>query len=213
VRHQCAQGHFYFLNRLLSSFCSVLTRAHGFSCIIPIEARPLPIVDVMQAPISSWTVSSLLKTCFSARSPSFRRVETVEKMLIDRTRHYSHPAMTKTSEISNQRSKRVLSPILKSLLWLARTGLERQILYLCLLARSRTNHQAGKVWPCRSSHRLGQSRPSSHSTVCMLLSMQIKAAFMHPQFQSDRDVVSRRTSRTPPIRKSGRQMVGFSAWT
>jgi len=33
------------------------------------------------------------------------------------------------------------------------------------------------------SHR--QSRPSSHGTVRMLLLKQIKAAFMHPQFQSD----------------------------
>ena len=36
-------------------------------------ARSLSIVDVMQASISSWTVSSLLKTCVSARSRSLSK--------------------------------------------------------------------------------------------------------------------------------------------
>ena len=83
MRYQCARGHFHFLNRLLSSFCSIFTRAHGVSCVIPIEARPLPIADVMRASIFSWTVSSLLKTCISARSPSLSKEWKLQRKCYD----------------------------------------------------------------------------------------------------------------------------------
>ena len=91
--------------------------------------------------------------------------------------------MTKMSEVSNRRSKRVLSPILRSLPCSARTGLGRQRLCVCLLARGQMNQRTNKAWPCRPSHR--QSRSSSRGTVRMLLLEQIKAALMHPQSQGD----------------------------
>ncbi|QRV91298.1 ABC transporter [Ceratobasidium sp. AG-Ba] len=97
---------------------------------------------------------------FREESLSFKMVENAEEILLDKTRHYSYPSMTKT---------------LGSFKLTVESGDFTNSEIIVMLGENGT----GKTtFPQKIA-------PKFPGTVRMLLLKQIKAAFMHPQFNTD----------------------------
>ena len=110
-------------------------------------------------------------------------VETAEEILVDKTRHYSYPAMTKTLggfKLTVQEGSFTDSEII---VMLGENGTGKTT-FVRLLAGEEPDEPADKQ-SMAVSLKPQTISPKFPGTVRMLLLKQIKAAFMHAQFQSD----------------------------
>lgn len=110
-------------------------------------------------------------------------VETAEEVLVDKTRHYSYPAMTKTLggfKLTVQAGSFTDSEII---VMLGENGTGKTT-FVRLLAGDTPDVETDKQ-ALAVSLKPQTISPKFPGSVRMLLLKQIKAAFMHPQFQTD----------------------------
>ena len=110
-------------------------------------------------------------------------VETAEEILIDKTRHYSYPSMTKTLggfKLTVEEGTFTDSEII---VMLGENGTGKTT-FVRLLAGEEPDNPTDKQ-NMAVSLKPQTISPKFPGTVRMLLLKQIKAAFMHAQFQSD----------------------------
>jgi ATP-binding cassette, sub-family E, member 1 len=110
-------------------------------------------------------------------------VETAEEVLIDKTRHYTYPSMTKTLgsfKLTVQEGSFTDSEII---VMLGENGTGKTT-FVRLLAGEEPDDPTDKQ-SLAVSLKPQTISPKFPGTVRMLLLKQIKAAFMHAQFQSD----------------------------
>ncbi|KAF7309968.1 RNAse L inhibitor-type ATP-binding cassette protein [Mycena indigotica] len=120
---------------------------------------------------------------FRQESLSFKMVETTEELVVDRTRHYSYPSMTKTLgsfKLTVQGGSFTDSEII---VMLGENGTGKTT-FVRLLAGDSPDDETEKQ-NLSVSLKPQTISPKFPGTVRMLLLKQIKAAFMHPQFQTD----------------------------
>ena len=110
-------------------------------------------------------------------------VETAEEIMIDKTRHYSYPSMTKTLgsfKLTVEEGSFTDSEII---VMLGENGTGKTT-FVRLLAGEEPDNPIDKQ-NMAVSLKPQTISPKFPGTVRMLLLKQIKAAFMHAQFQSD----------------------------
>ncbi|KAJ7781860.1 P-loop containing nucleoside triphosphate hydrolase protein, partial [Mycena maculata] len=120
---------------------------------------------------------------FREESLSFKMVETAEEVIVDKTRHYSYPSMTKTLggfKLTVEGGSFTDSEII---VMLGENGTGKTT-FVRLLAGDPPDDESVKQ-TLQVSLKPQTIAPRFPGTVRMLLIKQIKAAFMHPQFQSD----------------------------
>ncbi|KAI0000224.1 P-loop containing nucleoside triphosphate hydrolase protein, partial [Russula compacta] len=120
---------------------------------------------------------------FREDSLSFKMVETAEEILVDKTRHYSYPSMTKTLggfKLTVEEGSFTDSEII---VMLGENGTGKTT-FVRLLAGEEPDNPTDKQ-SMAVSLKPQTISPKFPGTVRMLLLKQIKAAFMNPQFQSD----------------------------
>ncbi|KAI6040883.1 P-loop containing nucleoside triphosphate hydrolase protein [Pisolithus marmoratus] len=121
---------------------------------------------------------------FREESLSFKMMETAEELIIDKTRHYSYPAMTKTMgnfKLTVEAGSFTDSEIV---VMLGENGTGKTT-FVRLLAGVTTPDVESDKMELAVSLKPQTISPKFAGTVRMLLLKQIKQAFMHPQFQSD----------------------------
>lgn len=114
---------------------------------------------------------------------SFKMVETAEEIIIDKTRHYSYPSMTKTLggfKLTVESGTFTDSEII---VMLGENGTGKTT-FVRLLAGDTPDEETDKQ-TLSVSLKPQTISPSFPGTVRMLLLKRIKAAFMHPQFNTD----------------------------
>ncbi|KAI0298718.1 P-loop containing nucleoside triphosphate hydrolase protein, partial [Multifurca ochricompacta] len=120
---------------------------------------------------------------FREESLSFKMVETAEEILVDKTRHYSFPAMTKTLggfKLTVEEGSFTDSEII---VMLGENGTGKTT-FVRLLAGEEPDNPTDKQ-SIAVSLKPQTISPRFPGTVRMLLLKQVKAAFMNAQFQSD----------------------------
>ncbi|OSD05223.1 P-loop containing nucleoside triphosphate hydrolase protein, partial [Trametes coccinea BRFM310] len=120
---------------------------------------------------------------FREESLSFKMVETAEELIIDKTRHYSYPSMTKTNggfKLTVQGGSFTDSEII---VMLGENGTGKTT-FVKLLAGDTPDQETEKQ-SLAVSLKPQTISPSFPGTVRMLLLKRIKASFMHPQFNTD----------------------------
>jgi len=121
---------------------------------------------------------------FREESLSFKMMETAEELIIDKTRHYTYPAMTKTMgnfKLTVEGGSFTDSEIV---VMLGENGTGKTT-FVRLLAGVTTPDIETDKMELAVSLKPQTISPKFPGTVRMLLLKQIKQAFMHPQFQSD----------------------------
>ncbi|KAI0728519.1 P-loop containing nucleoside triphosphate hydrolase protein, partial [Fomitopsis betulina] len=114
---------------------------------------------------------------------SFKMVETAEELVIDKTRHYSYPSMTKTLggfKLTVESGTFTDSEII---VMLGENGTGKTT-FVRLLAGDTPDEETDKQ-TLSVSLKPQTISPSFPGSVRMLLLKRIKAAFMHPQFNTD----------------------------
>ena len=120
---------------------------------------------------------------FREESLSFKMVETAEEILVDKTRHYSYPSMSKTLggfKLTVEEGSFTDSEII---VMLGENGTGKTT-FVRLLAGEEPDDPTDKQ-SMAVSLKPQTISPKFPGTVRMLLLKQIKGAFMHSQFQSD----------------------------
>ncbi|KAI0915943.1 ABC transporter E member 2, variant 3 [Taiwanofungus camphoratus] len=120
---------------------------------------------------------------FREDSLSFKMVETAEEIIIDKTRHYSYPSMSKTLggfKLTVQGGSFTDSEII---VMLGENGTGKTT-FVRLLAGDTPDEETDKQ-TLSVSLKPQTIAPQFPGTVRMLLLKRIKAAFMHPQFNTD----------------------------
>lgn len=110
-------------------------------------------------------------------------VETAEELIVDKTRHYSYPSMTKTLggfKLSVQGGSFTDSEII---VMLGENGTGKTT-FVRLLAGDTPDEETDKQ-TLSVSLKPQTISPSFPGSVRMLMLKRIKAAFMHPQFNTD----------------------------
>lgn len=121
---------------------------------------------------------------FREESLSFKMMETAEELIIDKTRHYSYPSMTKTMgnfKLTVESGSFTDSEII---VMLGENGTGKTTFVRLLAGVTTPDDEADKM-ELAVSLKPQTISPKFPGTVRMLLLKQIKAAFMHPQFQTD----------------------------
>lgn len=111
-------------------------------------------------------------------------METAEELIIDKTRHYSYPSMTKTMgnfKLTVEAGSFTDSEII---VMLGENGTGKTTFVRLLAGVTTPDDEADKM-ELAVSLKPQTISPKFPGTVRMLLLKQIKAAFMHPQFQTD----------------------------
>jgi ATP-binding cassette subfamily E protein 1 len=111
-------------------------------------------------------------------------METAEELIVDKTRHYSYPAMTKTMgnfKLTVESGSFTDSEII---VMLGENGTGKTTFVRVLAGVTAPDDEADKM-ELAVSLKPQTISPKFPGTVRMLLLKQIKAAFMHPQFQTD----------------------------
>lgn len=111
-------------------------------------------------------------------------METAEELIVDKTRHYNYPAMTKTMgnfKLTVEAGSFTDSEIV---VMLGENGTGKTT-FVRLLAGVLTPDIETDKMELAVSLKPQTISPKFPGTVRMLLLKQIKQAFMHPQFQSD----------------------------
>ncbi|KAF7328652.1 Rnase l inhibitor-type atp binding cassette protein [Mycena sanguinolenta] len=120
---------------------------------------------------------------FREESLSFKMVETAEELVVDKTRHYSYPSMTKTLgsfKLTVEGGSFTDSEII---VMLGENGMGKTT-FIRLLAGNPPDDEEVKQ-NLSVSLKPQTITPKFPGTVRMLLIKHIKAAFTHPQFQTD----------------------------
>ena len=120
---------------------------------------------------------------FREESLTFKMVETADEILVDKTRHYSYPSMTKTLggfKLTVEEGSFTDSEII---VMLGENGTGKTT-FVHLLAGEEPDDPADKQ-SIAVSHKPQTISPKFAGTVRILLLKQIKFAFMNAQFQSD----------------------------
>ncbi|KAH9836171.1 P-loop containing nucleoside triphosphate hydrolase protein, partial [Rhodofomes roseus] len=120
---------------------------------------------------------------FREESLSFKMVETAEELIIDKTRQYSYPSMTKTLggfKLTVEEGSFTDSEII---VMLGENGTGKTT-FVRLLAGDTPDEETLKQ-SLNVSLKPQTIAPSFPGTVRILLLKRIKAAFMHPQFNTD----------------------------
>ena len=120
---------------------------------------------------------------FREDSLTFKMVETAEELVVDKSRHYTYPAMTKTLgdfKLTVEEGHFTDSEII---VMLGENGTGKTT-FVRLLAGDTPDVETDKQ-TLAVSLKPQTISPKFQGTVRMLLLKQIKAAFMHPQFQTD----------------------------
>lgn len=120
---------------------------------------------------------------FREESLSFKMVETAEEILIDKSRRYSYPSMTKTLggfKLTVEAGEFTDSEII---VMLGENGTGKTT-FVRLLAGDTPDVETDKQ-TLAVSLKPQTISPKFSGSVRMLLLKQIKQAFMHPQFQTD----------------------------
>lgn len=120
---------------------------------------------------------------FREDSLTFKMVETAEEIIADKTRHYTYPSMTKTLgnfKLTVEEGSFTDSEII---VMLGENGTGKTT-FVRLLAGDTPDIETDKQ-TLSVSLKPQTISPKFPGTVRMLLLKQIKAAFMHPQFQTD----------------------------
>ena len=110
-------------------------------------------------------------------------VETAEELVVDKTRHYSYPAMTKTLggfKLTVESGTFTDSEII---VMLGENGTGKTT-FVRLLAGDKPDNEADTL-SLAVSLKPQTISPKFPGTVRMLLLKQIRQAFMHAQFQTD----------------------------
>ncbi|KIJ09767.1 hypothetical protein PAXINDRAFT_172366, partial [Paxillus involutus ATCC 200175] len=121
---------------------------------------------------------------FREESLSFKMMETAEELIVDKTRHYTYPAMTKTMgdfKLTVEAGSFTDSEIV---VMLGENGTGKTT-FVRLLAGVLTPDVETDKMELAVSLKPQTISPKFLGTVRLLLIKQIKQAFMHPQFQSD----------------------------
>ncbi|KAG1749651.1 P-loop containing nucleoside triphosphate hydrolase protein, partial [Suillus paluster] len=121
---------------------------------------------------------------FREESLSFKMMETADELIIDKTRHYSYPSMTKTMgnfKLTVESGSFTDSEII---VMLGENGTGKTTFVRLLAGVTTPDDEADKM-ELAVSLKPQTISPKFPGTVRMLLLKQIKAAFMHPQFQTD----------------------------
>lgn len=120
---------------------------------------------------------------FREESLSFKMVETAEELVVDKTRHYSYPSMTKTLggfKLTVESGTFTDSEII---VMLGENGTGKTT-FVRLLAGDKPDNEADTL-SLAVSLKPQTISPKFPGTVRMLLLKQIRQAFMHAQFQTD----------------------------
>lgn len=120
---------------------------------------------------------------FREDSLSFKMAETAEEVVVDKSHHYTYPSMTKTLggfKLTVQEGGFTDSEII---VMLGENGMGKTT-FVRLLAGDTPDDETDKQ-TLSVSLKPQTISPKFPGTVRMLLLKQIKAAFMHPQFQTD----------------------------
>ncbi len=120
---------------------------------------------------------------FREDSLTFKMVENAEELVLDKTRHYSYPAMTKTLggfKLTVEAGSFTDSEII---VMLGENGTGKTT-FVRLLAGDKPDNEAD-VQALNVSLKPQTISPKFPGSVRMLLLRMIKQAFMHPQFQTD----------------------------
>ena len=121
---------------------------------------------------------------FREESLSFKMVETAEEILIDKTRHYQYPGMTKTLggfKLTVEPGSFTDSEII---VMLGENGTGKTT-FVRLLAGDTPDDPSTERPTMSVSLKPQTISPTFAGTVRMLLLKRIKAMFMHPQFNTD----------------------------
>lgn len=121
---------------------------------------------------------------FREESLTFKMMETAEELVIDKTRHYSYPSMTKTMgnfKLTVEAGSFTDSEII---VMLGENGTGKTTFVRLLAGVTTPDDEADKM-ELAVSLKPQTISPKFPGTVRMLLIKQIKASFMHPQFQTD----------------------------
>ncbi|KAJ3478037.1 hypothetical protein NLI96_g10043 [Meripilus lineatus] len=120
---------------------------------------------------------------FREDSLSFKMVETAEELIVDKTRHYSYPSMSKTLgsfKLTVEAGSFTDSEII---VMLGENGTGKTT-FVRLLAGDTPDNEVDRQ-SLAVSLKPQTISPKFPGTVRMLLIKQIKQSFMHPQFQTD----------------------------
>jgi ATP-binding cassette subfamily E protein 1 len=121
---------------------------------------------------------------FREESLTFKMSETADELVVDKTRHYSYPSMTKTLgsfKLTVEAGSFTDSEII---VMLGENGTGKTT-FVRLLAGVETPDVETDKLSLSVSLKPQTISPKFPGTVRMLLLKQIKHAFMHPQFQTD----------------------------
>ncbi|KAJ7307074.1 P-loop containing nucleoside triphosphate hydrolase protein [Mycena albidolilacea] len=120
---------------------------------------------------------------FRQESLSFKMVETAEELIVDKTRHYSYPSMTRTLGAFKLTVEGGSFTDSEIIVMVGENGTGKTT-FVRLLAGDLPNDEDVKQ-NLQVSLKPQTISTKFPGTVRMLLTDQIKAAFMHPQFQTD----------------------------
>ncbi|KAG5220508.1 rnase inhibitor-type atp binding cassette protein [Salix suchowensis] len=120
---------------------------------------------------------------FREESLSFKMVETAEELVVDKTRHYSYPSMTKTLGDFKLTVESGTFTDSEIIVMLGENGTGKTT-FVRLLAGDKPDNEADTL-SLAVSLKPQTISPKFPGTVRMLLLKQIRQAFMHAQFQTD----------------------------
>lgn len=121
---------------------------------------------------------------FREESLTFKMMETAEELIVDKTRHYNYPGMTKTMgnfKLTVEAGSFTDSEIV---VMLGENGTGKTTFVRLLAGVTNPDIESDQM-ELAVSLKPQTISPKFPGTVRLLLLKQIKQAFMHPQFQSD----------------------------
>jgi ATP-binding cassette, sub-family E, member 1 len=121
---------------------------------------------------------------FREESLTFKMSETADELIVDKTRHYSYPSMTKTLGAFKLTVEAGSFTDSEIIVMLGENGTGKTT-FVRLLAGVETPDVETDKLSLSVSLKPQTISPKFPGTVRMLLLKQIKHAFMHPQFQTD----------------------------
>lgn len=164
----------------LSDFICCL---YGVPSVYGVVTVPSPVRDGINIFLDGYIPAENMR--FRDESLTFRIAETAEEEVTDRTRQFEYPAMTKTLgnfKLQIQPGQFSDSEII---VFLGENGTGKTTFVKMLAGKLEPDAGTEKPPQLNVSLKPQTIAPKFQGTVRMLLIKTIKAAFMHPQFQTD----------------------------
>lgn len=164
----------------LSDFICCL---YGVPSVYGVVTVPSPVRDGINIFLDGYIPAENMR--FRQESLSFRIAETAEEEVTERSRQFEYPAMTKTLgnfKLAIQPGKFSDSEII---VFLGENGTGKTTFVKMLAGKLEPDAGTEKPPQLNVSLKPQTIAPKFQGTVRMLLIKQIRAAFMHPQFQTD----------------------------